>query len=416
MKNVLIVDAHPLFRDFIKDKLSSDKVNIITATEQRDAFTKMITSLPSLIIIDRKTAEMETDFLRKKIEDPNTASIPIIISGPLIDRSQISYLARYGVVKYFTKPIKFDVLFESIGQILRLPIYMDITPCVLDIHRNGNVIFIEIAQGLNREKLALMKFKLAEMVERSGIDIPKVIIMMTNLDLSFIDGLNLEYLIDNVLATPKLHPKNIKVLSLSPFVKELIDGHKAYSEIEVTNNLTRILTSLVDSSVTSSVSDLITDNILTQSASQEDDSSSIETRFYSDNGSAPDGSNMGAVFRVAIIDPYSKTAELSQKTYESVGATTDIFNSGILFLKNFEAGKYDLVLLDVLMPDNTGMEILKTIKMKGDGETAIIVYSASTQRDLVVQVLSMGAQAFLVKPQKPQVLLEKSMALLHRTI
>ena len=170
MKNVLIVDAHPLFRDFIKDKLSAEKVTIITATEKRDAFTKMITSLPSLIILDRSEGSpLETDFLTKKMADPNTSNIPIIVTGPVIERSQTSYLARFGVVKYFTKPIKFDILFESISQILHLPIYMDVTPCVLDIHRNGNVIFIEVAQGLNREKLALMKFKLAETIEEAVV-------------------------------------------------------------------------------------------------------------------------------------------------------------------------------------------------------------------------------------------------------
>lgn len=416
MKNVLIVDAHPLFRDFIEDKLSTEKVNIISATEKRDAFTRMITSLPSLIILDRdEGSDLETDFLTKKMEDPNTANIPIIITGPQIERAQTSYLARFGVVKYFTKPIKFDILFESISQILHLPIYMDITPCVLDIHRNGSVIFIEIALGLNREKMALMKFKLAEMIEKSGVDVPKIVIMMTNLDLTFVDGLNLEYLLDNVLDVPKIHPKNVKVLSLSKFTHDLIEGHKKYSEIEVTNNLTRILTTLVDSSVTSSVSDLITENILTSSMSSETDISSIETRFSSDTEGEKD-KKTGAVFSVAIIDPYSKTAELSQKTFASVGANTDVYNSGLLFLRNFAPGKYDLVVVDVLMPDNSGLEILKTIKMKGDGETAVIVYSASTQRELVVRVLAMGAQAFLVKPQKPQVLLDKAMSVMHRSL
>ena len=58
----------------------------------------------------------------------------------------IAALAKYGVIKYFAKPIQFDIFFEAIGKILNNQLSLDTTPCVLDLHRNGNIIFIEIAQ------------------------------------------------------------------------------------------------------------------------------------------------------------------------------------------------------------------------------------------------------------------------------
>ena len=94
-------------------------------------------------------------FLEKKRADPNAVRIPMIVSGPVADRTKLSQFAQFGVTKYFTKPIKFDIFFEAVGQILSLAFSMDTTQCVLDIHRNGHIIFIEIADGLNREKLAL---------------------------------------------------------------------------------------------------------------------------------------------------------------------------------------------------------------------------------------------------------------------
>jgi len=415
MKSVLIIDAHPLFRDFLKDKLSAGRIEVNTATEDRDAFTKMITSLPNLIIMDRvDTTNQISDFLQKKIEDPNTASIPIIMTGPLIDKSQIGALARYGVVKYFTKPIKFDLFFEAVGNILRLPVVMDSTPCVLDIHRNGNLIFIEVALGLNREKLALLKFKLAEMIEREELENPKIIIMLTNLDLTFIDGLNLEYLIDNVLDNPKVHRKNVKILSLNEFVNDLVDGHSEYDGIEVTDNLPRVLNTLVESSITTSVSDLITERILSGSSSDEM-SSSIETRFYSDSGSMEKDESIGSVFSVAVIDSNPQSAAIIQKTFSSVGAQSDIYQTGQEFQDAYVPDKYSLVILDVMEPNSKGFEILNEFRADRFAPP-VIVYSPSAQKDVIVRVLSSGASLYLMKPQKPEVLLDKAISLLNKKI
>lgn len=415
MKSVLIIDAHPLFRDFMKDKLSAGKIEVNTATEDRDAFTKMITSLPNLIIMDRvDTTNQISDFLQKKISDPNTASIPIIMTGPLIDKNQIGALARYGVVKYFTKPIKFDLFFEAVGNILHLPVVMDSTPCVLDIHRNGNLIFIEVALGLNREKLALLKFKLAEMIEREELESPKIIIMLTNLDLTFIDGLNLEYLIDNVLDNPKVHRKNVKILSLNEFVHDLVDGHSEYDGIEVTDNLPHILNTLVESSITTSVSDLIAERILSGSSGDEM-SSSIETRFYSDNGSMEKDDSVGSVFSVAVIDSNPQSADNIQKIFSSVGAQSDIFKSGQEFKDAYTMDKYSIVILDILDPASKGFDILKEFRADPFAPP-VIVYSASAQRDVIVKVLSLGASLYLMKPQKPEVLIDKAISLLNKKI
>ncbi len=415
MKSVLIIDAHPLFRDFLKDKLTVGKIEVNTASEDRDAFTKMITTLPNLIIMDRVDAQAPiSDFMQKKLADPNTASIPIIMTGPLIDKALIGSLARYGVFKYFTKPIKFDLFFEAIGKILKSPVVMDSTPCVLDIHRNGNIIFIEVAQGLNREKLALLKFKLAEMIEREELENPKVIIMLTNLDLTFIDGLNLEYLINNVLEHQKIHRKNVKILSLSQFVSDLVDGHSEYDGIEVTDNLPRVLNTLVESSITTSISDLITEKILSGS-SYDDSSSSIETRFFSDNGAMEKDESIGSVFSVAVIDQNPQSGMVLQKTFEAVGAQIDTFTNGQDFQDAYEPDKYSLVILDVLEPNSKGLEILQDFRADRFAPP-VIVYSPSAQKDLVVKVLSAGASLYLTKPQRPEVLLEKAISLLNKNI
>lgn len=413
MKKVLIIDSHQLFRDFLKQKLSVDQVEVVLTQENRDSYPKMLTVLPNLIILDMSEDRVEEmAFLEKKINDPNTANIPVIITGPTAEKSSIASLAKYGVIKYFAKPIQFDVFFEAIGHVLHNPLSMDTTPSVLDLHRNNSIIFIELAVGLNREKIALLQYKLTEMIETEEIESPKILIMLTNLELTFVDGFNLEYLLDNILACPKVHNKYVKILSLSPFLKEFLEGHEAYSGIEMSNNLPKVLNSLIDTTITSSVSDLITDRILTSSYLDED-SSSVETRFFSDTNSDPEAlkANDGTVLNIAIIDSDLQSLAMSKQAFENFGANCSVFQNGKAFMDSYAPEKYNLIILDVILVDNMGLNILNSLKNRYDAPP-VIVYTQSLQRDWVVKILSSGAKSYLVKPLKPQVLVQKSLALL----
>ena len=414
MKKVLIIDSHQLFRDFLKNKLSLDQIEVTLSQQNRDGYTKMISTLPNLVIMDMgEDNKNEMDLLEKKASDINTVNIPVIIMGPVAERANIASLAKYGVIKYFAKPIQFDVFFDAIGKVLKIPLSMDLTPSVHDIHHNGNIIFIEFAQGLNQEKLSLLQYKLTDMIEHEGIESPKVIIMFTGLDLSFVDGCNIEFLIENILACPKIHTKNVKILSTNKFIADLIEGHKAYAGIEVSDNLPRILNSLVDTSITSSVSDLITDRIITSSAVSDEEISSINNNFFSDKSSdAIDSTNSGTVLHVAIIDSDTQSLLLTRTVFETVGSKCSQYIRGEDFLADYEPGKFDLVILDIQLSDNRGLEILQTFQHQHDAPP-VVIYSQSLQKDLVVKVLSAGARSYIIKPQKPNVLLQKCLSLLR---
>ena len=412
MKKVLISDNYPLFRDFLKQKLSEEQIEIITTQENRDLYTKLITNLPNLLILDLSDDDsLDMEFLQKKLSDSNTANIPIIITGPQKDRSAIASLAKYGVIKYFEKPVQFDLLFKSIGNTIHTPIPIDTTPCVLDLHRNNKVIFIELALGLNREKLSLMRFKLSEMIESEKIENPKIVIMLTNLELSFVDAYNLEFLIDNVLSCPRVHNKNVKILSLSPFVKELLDGHPDYSEIEMSNNLSRVLNDLVDTSLSTNIPDIITSQILTKTDIERMDKDSMATRFSSDSIDKTIKNNAGTVLSVAIIDSDESTLEISKNSFEQIGAICQCFTKGKQFIENYAEGKFDLIVLDVLLEDKTGLSLLQVLQ-KRPHSPPVIVYSQSLQKEIVVKVLSIGAKSYIVKPQKPNILVKKALAVL----
>lgn len=428
MKNVLIIDAPPMFREFLKNKLSEEKVNVIITQEKRDALIKITSVLPDLVIIDINDFDDPDSIMElfQKIKaNPNASRIPTIATGPKMDKNIIGTYAKLGIHKYFIKPIKFDIFFESIGRILHTAFSMDSTPCVLDIHRNNDIIFIEIAQGLNREKLSLLKYKLSEIIENNEIEVPKIILMMTNLELSFVDGLNLELLIDNILSNTKVHTKNVKVLSFSTFTQQLIDGHPQYDGIEVATDISQVLNYFVESSNTSRVSDLIADRIL--STSDLDSDGSIEMRFSSDATAAMSGAQPESTEEkdtsvpaktqsttgssatdetIAIIDDDQITLKLCYTGFTQAGYKVDLFSSGIDFLANMSKKRYKAIILDILMPGVSGFDTLKRLQGLAN-KPPIVIYSQAIRKDIVLQALSLGAKSFIAKPQKPEVLVSK---------
>ncbi len=417
MKQVLIIDGSPLFREFLKEKLSAENVAVESADGRRDALTKLLSTLPDLIILDiAESVSSMLEFLSKKAADINAKKIPIIISGPIISRSEVAPLIQYGVVKYFSKPIKFDVFFESIGKILHAAFSFDTTPCVLELHTNGSLIFIELAQRLNREKISLLKYKLMELIQANKITQPKIVLMMTDLTLSFTDGVNLEFLLDKILAADtRIQKRNIKILALDEFTRELISGHSEYAGIKVSDNLTKITNSLVEGSQGTPLQELISDKILTSSG--KDNSGSVEMRFYSDAGpmAKDDKSNPatnGNTLQVAIVDDDVVIRRILEASYNSIGAKCDSFNSGSEFIANYNKKKYNLIVLDIFMPGLSGFDILKSLQER-QNTTPIIIYSQLLQKEVVVQALSLGARTYLTKPQKPNVILQKSLELLN---
>lgn len=409
MKNVLIVDAPPMLREFLTDKLVAEKIRVEVAEIKRDALSKMFSIFPDLIILNvEKSIDDLFEFLTKKKMDLNSKKIPVIMTGPVANKDEVVDLVQYGVIKYFTRPIKFDVFFESIGRVLRMPFSVDDTPCVLDLHLNKDIIFIEIAMGMNREKISLLKYKLSEIIEKNQLVMPKVILMLTSLSLSFVDGFNLELLFENITADNRILKKNIKVLSLDSITKEFIDGHTELHGIEVVENLSEVLNSLVEGSPASNAQDLIADTLLTV---EENDTvqGSVEMRFSSDSSSA-EGEN--AKIRIAVIDDDPAVRNMLVNTLQSVTSEISVFENGMDFVQSLSSNVYDLAVLDIYMPGMNGFQVLKTL-VDQKIDLPVVVYSQMVQKEYIMQALSLGAKSYLLKPQKPESIVQKVLETLN---
>ena len=79
----------------------------------------------------------------------------------------------------------------------------------------------------------------------------------------------------------------------------------------------------------------------------------------------------------------------------------------------FENGKYDLVILDVSLPDGSGFDICKKIRLTS--KVPIIFLTAADEETDVIMGLDIGGDDYITKPFKLAVLLSRINALLRRS-
>lgn len=71
-------------------------------------------------------------------------------------------------------------------------------------------------------------------------------------------------------------------------------------------------------------------------------------------------------------------------------------------IDNHASSRPDLLLLDIMMPDKTGLDVMREL---GSG-TPVIVISAADQEHIVQEATSLGARSFIAKPFDKQKVIE----------
>ena len=92
---------------------------------------------------------------------------------------------------------------------------------------------------------------------------------------------------------------------------------------------------------------------------------------------------------------------LEDAGYEIIGEASN----GREAVERFQVLKPDLTTMDVVMPFKTGIEATKEI-LKLDGRAIVIMCSALGQESLVLQAIEAGAVDYLIKPFRPEDVLE----------
>lgn len=118
--------------------------------------------------------------------------------------------------------------------------------------------------------------------------------------------------------------------------------------------------------------------------------------------------------RVLLIEDEIRLAEnVAGSLRESAGYAVDVSHDGEQGLFLAESNPYDLVLLDLMLPLMSGLDVLTAIRAAGQ-HSPVLVLTARDEKDSIIELLNAGADDYLTKPFDLGELLARCKALIRR--
>ena len=103
--------------------------------------------------------------------------------------------------------------------------------------------------------------------------------------------------------------------------------------------------------------------------------------------------------RLLIVDDISDNRSILKRRFERRGFDVAEAESGLVAIDLIEKFPFDLVLLDVMMPEIDGMETLKRIRSRRSAsDLPVIMVTAKSESDNIVDALEQGANDYVTKP------------------
>jgi DNA-binding response OmpR family regulator len=117
---------------------------------------------------------------------------------------------------------------------------------------------------------------------------------------------------------------------------------------------------------------------------------------------------------VLVIEDEAKVVDFISKGLDEEGYTVTAAYNGKQGLDLLKAQKYDIVLLDLMIPEIDGLKVLRNMRAWGINTPVLIITAKSSKED-VVRGLDTGSDDYLTKPFSFEELLARIRALLRRS-
>ncbi|MFW6063419.1 MAG: PP2C family protein-serine/threonine phosphatase [Chloroflexota bacterium] len=123
----------------------------------------------------------------------------------------------------------------------------------------------------------------------------------------------------------------------------------------------------------------------------------------------------GETGHVLVVDDHELNRDMLSRRLARQGHEVAMAENGREALDMARAGDYDLVLLDIMMPEMDGYQVLERLKSEESlRHIPVIMISAADQIESVVRCIEMGAEDFLPKPFNPVLLKARVSASLEK--
>lgn len=111
---------------------------------------------------------------------------------------------------------------------------------------------------------------------------------------------------------------------------------------------------------------------------------------------------------ILFVDDDEEFVKIMKKLLNFYGYKVEEALTGNVALEKLKKGKFDLVLVDIMMPGMDGFELMEKMrKIPGSEKLPIIVITAREDFDTMMKSKQAGAVDFIAKPFEPEELKEK---------
>lgn len=104
-------------------------------------------------------------------------------------------------------------------------------------------------------------------------------------------------------------------------------------------------------------------------------------------------------YKIAIVDDDDFLVDMYTAKFNNSGVSVDACKSGESLLEKLTAGtKFDLILLDIVMPNMDGIEVLKKMRQQkmGEGIPVVMLTNQNNEKD-INESKKLGISCFIVK-------------------
>ena len=119
------------------------------------------------------------------------------------------------------------------------------------------------------------------------------------------------------------------------------------------------------------------------------------------------------MYRLLVVDDEQKIREIIAKYAQFEGYATDEASSGLEAVEMFKEKDYDLIILDIMMPDLDGFSVCR--ELRKFSKTPVIMLSARGEEYDRIHGFEVGIDDYVVKHFSPKELMLRISAILKRT-
>lgn len=120
------------------------------------------------------------------------------------------------------------------------------------------------------------------------------------------------------------------------------------------------------------------------------------------------------MMQILLVDDETELTTPLSRVLTAEGYQVDVANNGVKGEELAQDHRYNLLILDWLMPEKSGLELCQNLRSRGD-KTPVLFLTAKDTVDDRVQGLDVGADDYIVKPFELKEFLARVRALLRRS-